>query len=721
MNLLSLSLVMTFALGGWAAKVEAGLGNASTLSADGDNLAVAASDIGGVVSGPNGPEAGVWVIAETVDRPRNYRKIVVTDDKGRFLAPDMPKENYKVWVRGYGLVDSAPIDAVPGAKLVLTAVPAPDARAAAQIYPPNYWLSLMQIPPTSEFPMMRSGGPHAGEMHSQAEWISAMRKCQSCHQLGDKATREIEPSLGTFDSPQAAWDRRTKSGQRGPFMYLALNQFPRDRVLAMLSDWTTRIAAGEVPPSPPRPQGIERNVVVTEWDWGSGAADWIHDEIATDKRNPMVNPHGKIYGAANGSGSMVIADPNTNEVSEIKVPTRADPKTIQYYKSVPLVVHFASPYFGDQLIWTDPTSPHNPMMDQEGRIWLTSVIRPKDNPAYCKEGSNNPYAMNFPIKDSQRQLSLYDPKTEKWTFIDTCFGTHHLQFANDKDNTLYFSGQDGVVGWVNTRVLEKTGDEQTAQGWCPAYYDTKGDGKYDPQVDKIVGGFPYGLVVNPVDGTAWYAVETDVMPGKIVRIDRGSNPPGTCRTEVYEPPYQNPKAPDKQAFSTRGIDVDSNGVIWAALNSGQLASFDRRKCAVRSGPTATGQQCPEGWTLYQVPGPMMKGAADSGTGDYSYYDWVDQFGTLGLGKNVPIETGTNSDSLLVLQPDTGKWIVLRVPYPMGFFARGLDGRIDDPKAGWKGRALWSTYAANVVWHMEGGKKALSPLVRFQIRPNPLAH
>src|SRR5512147_2855625 len=99
-------------------------------------------DIGGVVTGPKGPEAGVWVIAETKDLPTKFVKIVVTDDRGRYLVPDLPRANYDVCVRGYGLVDSPKVKSEPGKTLNLTAVTAPSAQAAAQYYPANYWWSL---------------------------------------------------------------------------------------------------------------------------------------------------------------------------------------------------------------------------------------------------------------------------------------------------------------------------------------------------------------------------------------------------------------------------------------------------------------------------------------------------------------------------------------------------------------------------------------------------
>jgi hypothetical protein len=131
------------------------------------------------------------------------------------------------------------------------------------------------------------------------------------------------------------------------------------------------------------------------------------------------------------------------------------------------------------------------------------------------------------------------------------------------------------------------------------------------------------------------------------------------------------------------MDIDRNGVVWAALASGHLASFDRRKCkGPLNGPTATGQQCPEGWTLYPEPLPQFQGVSDSGSAESSYYTWVDQFGALGLGPNVPIDTGNESEGLLVLKDS--KWIVLRVPYPLGFYTKWMDGRIDDPNDGWKG-------------------------------------
>src|SRR6185295_939737 len=111
-----------------------------------NTVAIDADDIGGVVTGANGPEAGVWVIAETTDLPTRYAKMVVTDDQGRYVVPDLPKAKYKLWVRGYGLVDSPKVDAEPGRQLNLRAVAAPNEREAAKYYPAAYWYSMMKIP-----------------------------------------------------------------------------------------------------------------------------------------------------------------------------------------------------------------------------------------------------------------------------------------------------------------------------------------------------------------------------------------------------------------------------------------------------------------------------------------------------------------------------------------------------------------------------------------------
>jgi hypothetical protein len=694
-------------------------------------IALDSDDIGGVVTSVKGPEAGVWVIAETKDLPTGFRKIVVTDDQGRYVVPDLPKATYNVWVRGYGLVDSAKVRAERGRELNLTAVLAPNPRVAAQIYPADYWLSLITLPLPREFPGTGTSGNGISEaLKSQANWIDIMKsQCSQCHQLGTKATREIPAALGTFDSSVAAWDRRVKSSQAGPIMNSAMNSLGRPRALAMFADWSERVAAGEVPPAPPRPQGIERNVVITQWDWADDKA-FVHDITATDRRHPTLNAYGLVYGNDRyNSPDLMSLDPVRNIATKSLTLPVLDKNTAF---SQPQSVLAPSPYWGEEVIWHNQANMHNPVLDGRGRVWMTSAFRAAANPAFCKEGSSHPSAKAFPLQSSVRQAAMYNPETGKFTTIDLCFSTHHLQFAGDVDNTLWFSGGGQVIGWLNTRLFEETGDAARAQGWSPFILDTNGNGKrdayvepdqpVDPTKDKRVGGRAsgfetgfglglYGVMPNPVDGSVWGAVT--YVPGVLLRFD-----PKTGLSEVYEPPFKNPKV-KVQGFAPRGIDIDRRGVVWTGLQSGHLASFDRRKCAVLNGPTATGQHCPEGWTLHQTPGPRFKGDTEWGSADMHYFNWVDQFDTFGLGANTPFVNGTNSDSLAALGPD-GRFVVIRVPYPVGYYSRGLDGRIDDAKAGWKGRGLWTAYSSQVPWHTEGGRGTTSKLMHVQLRTSPLA-
>ena len=705
--------------------------------------------ITGVVEGMDGPEAGVWVIAETDDFGTGYVKIVVTDDDGRFVLPELSEARYDVWVRGYGLADSEPVTAAPGDDLVLAAAYPETPQEQAAVYPASYWYSLLEIPPAHDFPGTGpSGNGISPSVRSQAQWIDNLKQgCQLCHQLGNQITREITHLDGRFSSTAEAWDRRVNFGQRGPRMSGALSGMGRERAVQQFADWTDRIMAGEVPPQPPRPQGEERNVVLTLWDWGDGTS-YVHDEVASDKRDPSVNAGGPVYAVSMSDDRLLIVDPNTHEARDLRVPVW-DPETQSYFPTTPGFE--PSVFWGEEIVLDGPANIHNPMMDQDGRVWLTSRIRnTPDNPDWCREGSSNPYAEYFPLNNSGRQASVFHPDTEEFTLIDTCFGTHHLQFGEDPENTLYFSGDTRVIGWVRTNplldgpagpLLDPFRDQaparlalraEVAQGWCPTVVDTNGDGRItrpwnsgngprDPKLDTQFTGFAYGIVVNPVDNSVWVA-RTGGVPGRIYRLDLGENPPETCSAEVYEPPFENPAVPEEDwGFSPRGMDVTRDGIIWTALSgSGHLASFDRSKCRVLNGPEATGQHCPEGWTLYPAPGPRMKNAESSASADFHYYNWVDQFNTLGLGENIPIANGTTSDALLALNPDSGEWVRLRVPYPLGFYSRGLDGRIDDPDAGWKGRGVWADFGTNIPWHLEGGQGTTSKIVKFQIRPDPLA-
>jgi hypothetical protein len=682
-------------------------------------VAIDKDDIGGVVTGRSGPEAGVWVIAETTDLPTKYAKIVVTDEQGRYVVPDLPAANYQVWVRGYGLVDSPRVRAKPGQQLNLAAVPAPDERSAAQYYPAIYWYAMMRLPPAQDF----GGASDIPKEITRETWRQRMGNvdCVGCHQLGQESTRTIPAQFGEFKTGAEAWMRRVGAGHTGEFMMNRLAGQLGGVPFKYFGDWTDRVAKGELPQSKPqRPQGVERNLVITSWEWGSEKT-FIHDLISSDRRNPTVNPYGPLFGSPEySSDDIPILDPKTHKPSFFTMTTFPNtPESFgpPFHASAAAKPTMPSAYWGDEKIWSQRANNHNGMFDKQGRVWFAASVRGNDNPAFCKQGSEHPSAKAFPLAQSGRQASMLDPKTMKYTMIDTCFGTHHPQFGYDADNTLWFSGTGQVAGWINTTIFDETGDAAKAQGWAPFVLDTSGNGKLDEWTEpgkpaepgkdmRIAGSGPYAVMPHPTDGSVWYATNVFAGTPGFLRFD-----PKTKLSEFYAVP--------KDMIGLRGGDIDKDGVLWGSGSNGTLVSFDRRKCkAPLNGPGATGNHCPEGFAQYQYPGPSFEGF-ENGTAEASYYTWVDHHDTVGLGANVPISTANLNDGFAALKD--GKMVMLRIPYPLGFFAKGLDGRIDDPNAGWKGRGLWSTNGDRTPWLKEGGKGSKPRAVHIQVRPDPLAH
>ncbi len=701
---------------------------------------VDADDIGGTVASAKGPEAGVWVIAETSDLATKYTKIVVTDDQGRFVLPDVPKGKYKVWVRGYGLTDSKPVDAVPGATLSLKATVAASAKEAAEVYPASYWISLIKVPPEGDFP---GTGPQGNGINptfkNQQDWIGHFKEnCHFCHQLGTKVTREVADIGNTVE----AWDQRIQKGRSpddpflegvpntkprgkefGSTMNNYMTMFGRQRGLGMFADWTDRIAKGEAPPAPPRPTGVERNIVVNMWDIGNGR--FLHDSSTTDKRNPTVGGGGPVYAVQQLSGMVVALDPKTGKQEEFKLTNLK----------------------GE---WAVGSNDHTSTIDADGRYWMSTMGPDGANHDFCTDGSKSAYAKLFPRESKYgKTVGVFNPKTKSNEMIPVCFGSHHLNFDN-KDR-LYFSGDTEVVGWLDVNVWDKTKDASKAAGWCPLVLDTNGDGKvtmdrkqwnedlrgsfggegqlegaeeaksaggakgFDPKKDTRIAGFNYANGVSPKDQSYWVAKYTPTVPSGIIRFEPGTNPPETCKTEYYEAPKVNGKY---LAFNARGVDVDADGVAWVAFGTGALGKFDRSKCKVLNGPTALGQQCPEGWEIIETPSPKLAGTNIGA--DWFYQTFVDHHDFLGLGKEIPVLAGSESDELLAYLPKEKKFVHLRVPYPLGFYPRGLDGRIDDVKTGWKGRGLWATNNVLPIWHQETGEGSSEFMVQIQMRPDPLA-
>ncbi|MBY0509035.1 MAG: carboxypeptidase-like regulatory domain-containing protein [Rhodospirillaceae bacterium] len=673
-------------------------------------------DIGGVVTSSKGPEAGVWVVAETKDVGTQYIKIAITDDQGRYVIPDLPKAKYKVWVRGYGLSDSKAVDSETGKQINITATLAPSPQAAAQIYPAQYWYALIEPPKASEFPGTGpSGNGISPGMGTQQNWLHHMQEnCMFCHQLGTKATREL-PDVG---NPIEAWDQRLQKARaagdvtihnEGAALATTMNnnmtRFGRQRGLKVYADWTDKIAKGAVPEAPPRPAGIERNVVVTVRDYAEGR--FTHDMVASDRRNPNVNAGGPMYGLGMLKGYMEILDSKTNKNTAVPIPGIDPP-----------VPH-------------DETARiHHNEMDEKGRVWMAGVYKQGKMPDFCTSESNK-YAKYFPAPGKLgTPLPVYDPADKKVHMLHLCGGGNHASFGFDKDSTVYLSSETKTVSWVKSKVWAETRSVEKSHGWCPMVIDTNADGKIepdrtkwneditkpmDPKKDTQFTGFLYGINVGK-DDVVYAANYVPYVPSRIVRFEQGANAPETCKTEVYEPPMKDGKY---LAYGVRGIEVDADGVAWAAFSSGHVGKFDRSKCKVTNGPTATGQQCPEGWTIYRLPGPTFVGT--DVTPNFVYGGNTDFANAMGLGENTLFFPGTNSDSIITFDRKTEKFMEFRVPYPIGFYTRDMHFRVDDPKTGWKGRAIHATYSLPTHWHMEEGEGAFSKIASFQIRPDPLAH
>jgi hypothetical protein len=703
-----ISIVAVFVLGAGAATLL------SACNSSAPKIAIDDDDIAGVVTSTAGAEAGVWVIAETDDLGTRFSRSVVTDDEGRYLVPDLPDANYSVWVRGYGLADSAKTAARPGEHHDLEAIVAPDEATAALVYPAAYWYAMVEVPTEEELANIPGG------LDYYLAWTKNLG-CASCHQLGTEYTRTIPAALADIESSHDAWLRRTQAGQAGHIMIRQAARQLQGLPYKYLSEWTDRVAAGELPSQQPqRPTGQERNVVATVRDW-SKPTGYMHDLSGTDRRDPTVNAYGPLYGAPElSTDEFPILDPVANTATHFIAPVRDEEKK-GADEFAPVVG--ASPYWGEEPIWDSKANAHNPMLDHEGRVWYTVSIRPAETPDFCREGSDHPSAQAFPVERNARQVAYYEPDTGNYEFIDTCFDTHHLQF--DENNVLWLSGGGDVVGWVDTDNLFETGDAEGSIGWTSWVLDTNGNGQrdeytepdepFDAALDRRIeggGGINnygfYAIEPSVNDGSIWGS--NTGVPGAAVRLTPGDNPPATALMEKFNVP--------SPGFGLRGAGIDKNDVFWGALGSGHFGEFDRNKCeGPLNGPDATGDHCPEGWTFHDLPGPSFANYPGMSV-ESPYYAWVDQHNTAGLGEDVPIVTGNLFDGVHALVDD--EFVTLRIPYPLGFFTKGFEGRIDDPNAGWKGRGLWVPSGDRTAWHKEDGDDSNPLVVHFQVRPNPLA-
>ena len=533
--------------------------------------------------------------------------------------------------------------------------------------------------------------------------------CVGCHQLGQEATRTIPAQFGKFKSGEEAWMRRISSGQSGEMMTNRIAGQFGGAPYKYFGDWTDRVAKGELPKNkPPRPSGVERNLVVTTWDW-STPDKYMHDLISSDRRNPTVNANGLLYGSPEYStDNSPILDPKTNTVSFFKMPV-ADPAM-----PVSLGPGHAGAVEADGAVGLLGRSQSCGTPAPTTTTRCSARTAASGSPPPCAAWTIRPGARRARTTSTPRcsrstrarvrpRCSI--SKTKEYEFIDTCFGTHHPQFGYDADNTLWMSGTGPVAGWINTKVWDETHDAQKATGWFPFVLDTNGNGKLDeftePGKPEDGQGHAHQRRLRPLCGDAESERRLDLVHLRHVRRHGRAS----CAS-IRRPSSASSIALPKEAIGVRGGDIDTNGVLWGSGSAGHLIAFDRSKCkGPLNGPNATGNPLPGGLHAHQVSRPGLRRAAELAAPRRAT--------TPGSISTTPSGSATTCRS----RPPTcrtasspwssGKMVLMRVPYPMGYYAKGLDARIDDPNAGWKGRGLWSATGDRTPWLNERGKGALS--------------
>ena len=621
-------------------------------------VAIDADDIGGVVTGASGPEAGVWVIAETTDLPTRFTKSVVTDDQGRYVIPDLPVANYQVWVRGYGLVDSPKMRAKPGQTLNHTAVKAPDERSAAHYYPAIYWYTMMKIPPAKDF----GGHTDIPKNITRDIWLQRMNNvdCVGCHQLGQEATRTIPAQFGKFDSGADAWIRRISAGQSGEMMTNRLAGQLGGVPYKYFGDWTDRVAKGELPKhKPQRPSGVERNIVVTTWDW-STPDKYLHDLISSDRRKPTVNAGGLLYGAPEYStDNMPILDPKTHKVSFFKMPV-ADPNmpvSLGPGHAGAIKPTTPSAYWGDDGAVGHQGEPAQRHVRRQGPRLARRDGARHGQSGLVQEGLGSSVGQGVPdrpLAASGRRCSI--PRRRSTRSSTPASARIIRSSATTPTTRCGCPAAARSPGWVNTKVWDETGDAQKAVGWFPFVLDSNGNGKLDefaepgkPEEGKDTrfnpGSGPYAVMPHPTDGSVWYtsgmfagtaglpALRSEDQAQRVLRAAEGSGRRARRRHRR-----------GRRAVGL-GLGRPPDRVRPAQVQgAAQRAERDR-------------QSLPGRLHAAQVSGPGLRRRRRTRSAEASYYTWVDHHNAVGLGDNVPISTANLQDGFV-----------------------GLQGRQDDPDA-----------------------------------------
>ena len=491
----------------------------------------------------------------------------------------------------------------------------------------------------------------------------------------------------------------------------------------MYADWTDRIADGELPnAAPSRPQGRERNVVVTMWDWADPKV-YLHDAISSDKRNPTVNANGPIYGALEESGDYLTvarSDAQRDEPGEADGSRSADAEFREHEARRAVAVlgrrgDLEQPDDGSQLRHGQAGSRvgrgARPQASNAGMVSggigssVGEVVPDHSGPAGAgalrsenQRDDHHRHLLHLGPREFRRQRCAV-------VVVRACRRrgmVRHQDLGQD-------ARREEGAGLERVRPrLQRKREARRLHRTESAGRSHQGQADQRVVLRRLAGAGRLGLGIGPGNARRAGSFHPRIAPARdgAGRVLRGAV-------------EQSEGAGARLRASRHGRRQQGRRLDGAVERT--FASFDRSKCkGPLNGPTAaTGQHCPEGWTLYPFPGPNYKGAVENGSADSAYYNFVDRFDMLGVGKDVPLATGNLSEGLLALVD--GKFLTLRVPYPMGYYAKGLDGRIDNPNGGWKGKGIYTPISTRAPFHMEGGKGTTSKLVKFQMRPNPLAN
>ena len=501
--------------------------------------------------------------------------------------------------------------------------------------------------------------------------------CYGCHALGNKATRTI-PAMFSDMKPEEAWARRLLSGQAMTSMATSMAASTR-----RARSSSSRIGPTASPPASCRPRRRGRRGASATSSSRSGTSP-IRSTICTTLRYRQAQADGQrqrpdLRRAENSTDIMPVLDPVKHKASHSSC------RCAIRRPDCPRTMRVAVSLLGRRDDLGQPDQHAQPDVRSAGPGLVTSRVGPPDNPDFCKKGSDHPSAKVFPLVRSTRHVSMLDPKTGKITLIRTCFRTHHLIFAEDANDTLWLARADRErrVGLARHQEIRRDRRRSEVSGLDADLIDTNGNGKRDGWVEPNqpvdppkISGSRARLSHRRQPARRDDLGFDPTFPGYFVRVDPGANPSETALAEIYEPP-----AP---GYGPRGLDVDRNGSPGVPLSSSHMGRFDRSKCKVlRRAGNRDRPALPGGLDALSVPRSQIQRRARHRQRGGELLHLGRPIRHFRLGRNVLGPPATPTIAPRVARTINGS---PSRPVSAGLLPKWIDGRVDDPNAGWKGRA-----------------------------------